>query len=46
MTVTADQLVAAAIDQMLTLVAQAKTQRRPVEWLEDRLLDMRLEVTA
>ena len=46
MTVTADQLATAAIDQMLALVALAKVERKPIEWLEDRLLDMRLEVTA
>ena len=43
---TPEQLAAAAIDQMLTLVATAKTQRHPIAWLENTLLDMRLEVTT
>lgn len=44
MTVTPAELAVVAIDQMLALVAASKGQRHPVEWLEDRLLDMRLEL--
>lgn len=41
---TPEDLAAAGLDQMLTLVTKAKTQRDPIQWLEDTLLDMRLEL--
>lgn len=46
MAVTPAELAVVAIDQMLGLVHAAHDQRHPIEWLEDRLLDMRLEVTT
>ncbi len=46
MTVTADDLAIATIDQMLVLVHSARGQRDPVEYLESRLLDMRLAVVG
>lgn len=46
MTLTPEQLATAALDQMLTLVAASKTHRDPIQWLENQLLDMRLEVST
>lgn len=46
MPLTPEQLATAGLDQMLTLIATAKTQRNPIEWLENTLLDMRLELVG
>lgn len=42
---TAEDLVIAAVDDMLRLVSDAKGERDPVDYLTGRLLDMRLALS-
>jgi len=45
-TVTADDLTVAFVDFALVLVSDAKGERYPIEYLHNRLLDMRVALSV